>query len=40
MQDVERALANTQFEKLQRTGYQLVAEGVVAFDEIEKAVGR
>jgi general secretion pathway protein E len=40
MQDVERALANTKFEKLQQTGYQLVAEGVVAFDEIEKAVGR
>jgi general secretion pathway protein E len=40
MQDVERTLANTKFEKLQRTGYQLVAEGAVAFDEIEKAVGR
>jgi general secretion pathway protein E len=40
MQDVEKALANTKFEKLQQTGYQLVAEGVVAFDEIEKAVGR
>jgi type IV pilus assembly protein PilB len=40
MQDVEKALATTRFEKLQQTGYQLVAEGVVAFDEIEKAVGR
>jgi general secretion pathway protein E len=40
MQDVEKALVTTRFEKLQQTGYQLVAEGVVAFDEIEKAVGR
>ena len=40
MQEVEKALASTKFEKLQQTGYQLVAEGVVAFDEIEKAVGR
>ncbi len=40
MQDIEKALVNTRFEKLQQTGYQLVAEGVVAFDEIEKAVGR
>jgi general secretion pathway protein E len=40
MQEVEKALANTKFEKLQQTGYQLVAEGVVAYEEIEKAVGR
>jgi len=40
MQDVEKALQGTKFEKLQQTGYQLVAEGVVAFEEIEKAVGR
>jgi general secretion pathway protein E len=40
MGDVEKALQTTRFEKLQQTGYQLVADGVVAFDEIEKAVGR
>ncbi len=40
MQEVEKALSTTKFEKLQQTGYRLVAEGVVAFDEIEKAVGR
>jgi general secretion pathway protein E len=40
MADVEKALASTKFEKLQQTGYQLVADGVVAFDEIEKVVGR
>src|SRR4051812_12527454 len=40
MADVERSLMSTKFEKLQQTGYQLVAEGVVAFEEIEKAVGR
>jgi type II secretory ATPase GspE/PulE/Tfp pilus assembly ATPase PilB-like protein len=40
MQDVQKSLANTRFEKLQQTGFQLVADGVVAFDEIDKAVGR
>ena len=33
-------VTSTKFEKLQQTGYQLVADGVVAFDEIEKVVGR
>lgn len=40
MADVTKALAHTRFEKLQQTGMQLVADGVVAFDEIDKAVGR
>jgi type II secretory ATPase GspE/PulE/Tfp pilus assembly ATPase PilB-like protein len=40
MADVNKALVNTRFEKLQQTGFQLVADGVVPFDEIEKAVGR
>jgi general secretion pathway protein E len=40
MQDVQKALANTRFEKLQQTGFQLVADGVVPYDEIDKAVGR
>jgi general secretion pathway protein E len=40
MLEVEKSLSATRFEKLQQTGYQLVAEGVVAFDEIEKVVGK
>jgi hypothetical protein len=40
MADVQKALSNTRFEKLQQTGFQLVADGDVPFDEIEKAVGR
>jgi len=40
MGEITKALASTKFEKLQQTGYQLVAEGAVAFEEIEKAVGR
>jgi hypothetical protein len=40
MADVNKALQNTRFERLQQTGMQLVADGVVSFDEIDKAVGR
>jgi general secretion pathway protein E len=40
MGEISKTLANTRFEKLSQTGYQLVAEGAVSFDEIEKAVGR
>jgi general secretion pathway protein E len=40
MADINKTLANTRFEKLQQTGYQLVADGTVPFDEIERAVGR
>jgi general secretion pathway protein E len=37
---IEAALVGTQFTRLHETGYQLVARGLSAFDEIEKAVGR
>jgi type II secretory ATPase GspE/PulE/Tfp pilus assembly ATPase PilB-like protein len=37
---IEQSLAGTKFMKLSQTGYQLVAQGVTAFEEIEKAVGR
>jgi type II secretory ATPase GspE/PulE/Tfp pilus assembly ATPase PilB-like protein len=37
---IEQSLAGTKFQKLSQTGYQLVAAGVTAFEEIEKAVGR
>ncbi len=40
MGELTKALANTHFEKLQQTGYQLVSEGAVAFEEIDRTVGR
>jgi general secretion pathway protein E len=40
MADVTKALSATRFEKLHQSGMQLVAEGAVAYDEIDKAVGR
>jgi type II secretory ATPase GspE/PulE/Tfp pilus assembly ATPase PilB-like protein len=40
MQDIARALATRKFMSLQQSGYQLVADGVVAFGEIERTVGR
>jgi general secretion pathway protein E len=40
MADVNKALANSKFEKLQTTGFQLVVDGVASFDEIDKTVGR
>jgi hypothetical protein len=40
MQEIQAALAKTQFVKLAQSGYELVAEGAVAFQEIDKAVGR
>ncbi len=40
MQEIQAALAKTQFVKLSQSGYELVAEGAVAFQEIDKAVGR
>jgi general secretion pathway protein E len=38
--EIEKALSGTRFARLSETGYQLVAQGITAFDEIEKAVGR
>jgi type II secretory ATPase GspE/PulE/Tfp pilus assembly ATPase PilB-like protein len=40
IQEIQKTLAANQFVRLLQGGYQLVAEGVVAFDEIEHAVGR
>ena len=40
LHDIQEALSKTRFERLQHAGYQLVAEGAVAFEEIERAVGR
>jgi general secretion pathway protein E len=40
MQEVQAALAKTQFQRLADTGYELVAQGLVEFDEIEKVVGK
>ncbi len=38
--EIEKSLTGTRFMRLAETGYELVAQGVTAFDEIEKAVGR
>ena len=40
IKDVTAALADTPFRKLSQAGYELVADGSVPFDEVEKAVGR
>src|SRR5689334_20724881 len=37
---IQAALANTSFQSLQHSGYQLVAQGVVPFEEIDRAIGR
>lgn len=40
MDDIRKTLEDTPFVRLRDHGYQLVAEGVCAFEEIERAVGR
>ena len=37
---MKTALASTQFQRLHHSGYQLVVEGIVPFEEIDRAVGR
>ncbi len=39
MADIEQTLKGTRFQRLQTSGYQLVAEGVTGFDEVDRAVG-
>jgi type II secretory ATPase GspE/PulE/Tfp pilus assembly ATPase PilB-like protein len=38
-QQLEEALINTSYEKLDRNGFQLAAQGVCSFEEIDRAVG-
>jgi general secretion pathway protein E len=38
-QQLEEALMNTSYEKLERNGFQLAAQGICSFEEIERAVG-
>jgi type II secretory ATPase GspE/PulE/Tfp pilus assembly ATPase PilB-like protein len=38
-QQLQDALANTGYEPLERNGFQLVAQGVASFEEIDRAVG-
>ncbi len=38
--EIQKVLSRTQFQSLQQNGFQLVAEGVVAFAEIDRTVGR
>jgi general secretion pathway protein E len=37
---IQDLLSGTPFQRLHQSGYHLVAEGVVAFDEIDRAMGR
>jgi type II secretory ATPase GspE/PulE/Tfp pilus assembly ATPase PilB-like protein len=38
LHEINKSLATTRFERLAQTGYQLVADGVSWFDEVERAV--
>ena len=38
-QQLQEALVGTSYEALERNGFQLVAQGVASFDEIDRAVG-
>lgn len=40
MEAIKKVLANTKFVPLEQSGYQLVASGLVSFEEIESAVGK
>jgi type II secretory ATPase GspE/PulE/Tfp pilus assembly ATPase PilB-like protein len=37
---IQALLVNTPFQSLQHSGYQLVGQGLVPFDEIERTIGR
>jgi general secretion pathway protein E len=37
--DIQKALIDTNFTSLQQSGYQLVAEGITSFSEVDRAVG-
>lgn len=39
LMEIQKALADTKFQKLSSTGYELVASGVTSFEEVERAVG-
>jgi general secretion pathway protein E len=40
MDDIKKVLAKDHFVRLEQSGYQLVADGLVSLDEIETAVGK
>jgi general secretion pathway protein E len=40
LREINEALSGTPFRRLNQAGFQLVAQGVVPFEEIERAVGR
>jgi type II secretory ATPase GspE/PulE/Tfp pilus assembly ATPase PilB-like protein len=40
MQDITEALKGQRFTKLQQTGFELVAQGLVSFGEMDRIVGR
>jgi general secretion pathway protein E len=40
MQDIQEALKNQRFTRLQQSGFELVAQGLVSFGEMDRIVGR
>jgi type II secretory ATPase GspE/PulE/Tfp pilus assembly ATPase PilB-like protein len=38
--EIQAALASTPFQRLHHSGYQMVADGLAAFEEIDRAIGR
>jgi type II secretory ATPase GspE/PulE/Tfp pilus assembly ATPase PilB-like protein len=40
MEDIKKVLAKDHFVRLEQSGYQLVADGLVSLDEIDAAVGK
>jgi type II secretory ATPase GspE/PulE/Tfp pilus assembly ATPase PilB-like protein len=40
LQELAELLQGTRYQPLQQTGYELVAQGLVAFNEMERIVGR
>ena len=40
MGEIQTALASTPFQRLHQSGYELVREGIAAFEEIDRAIGR
>ena len=40
MAEITNVLARGQFQRLRQNGYQLVADGLVSYHEVERTVGR
>lgn len=40
LEEIKQAMQSIRFTRLMQSGYELVAEGIMSFDEVERAVGR